>query len=78
MNVRSVVRNVINFHKGSRVARVTGLMDHSLRCSLIVFVIVIVFVYVMVFLLVRSCLVIILIKCLKGHTSVASFVKGVL
>ena len=40
------------------------------RCSLnvFVFVIVFVFVFVIVFLLVRSCLIITLIKCLKGHS----------
>ena len=42
-----------------------------LRCSLnvFVFVFVIVFVFVFVFLLVRSCLLITLITCLKGHKS---------
>ena len=36
-------------------------------CSLNVFVIVLVFVFVVVFLLVRSCILIALIKCLKGQ-----------
>ena len=38
----------------------------------IVFVIVFVFVFVIVFFLVRSCPLIILIKCLKGHKSLGS------
>ena len=38
-------------------------------CSLNVFVIVLVFVFVVVFLLVRSCILIALIKCLKGQKS---------
>ena len=48
------------------------------RCSLnvcvfvIVFVFVFVFVFVIVFFLVRSCLLITLIKCLKGHKSLGS------
>ena len=52
------------------------------RCSLNVFVFVIVFVYVfvlvVVFLLVRSCPLITLIKCLKGHKSLGSLFEGVL
>ena len=39
------------------------------KCLCHVFVIVIVFVFVIVFLLVRSCLFITLITCLKGHKS---------
>ena len=44
------------------------------RCSqnVFVFVIVFVFVFVIVFVLVRSCLLITLIKCLKGHKSLGS------
>merc|ERR1711956_129384 len=54
------------------------------RCSLNVFVFVIVivfvfvFVFVIVFFLVRSCLLITLIKCLKGHKSLGSLFGGVL
>ena len=52
------------------------------RCSLNVFVFVIVFVFVfvfvIVFLLVRSCLLITLIKCLKGHKSLGSLFEGAL
>ena len=42
------------------------------------FVIVIVFVFVIVFLMFRSCLLISLIKCLKGHKSLGSLVEGFL
>ena len=52
------------------------------RCSLNVFVFVIVFVFVFVFvivvLLVRSCPLITLNKCLKGHKSLGSLFEGVL
>ena len=52
------------------------------RCSLNVFVFVIVFffviVFVIVFLLVRSCPLITLIKCLKGHKSLGSLFEGAL
>ena len=52
------------------------------RCSLNVFVIVIVFVclfvFVIAFLLVSSCLLIILIKCLKGYKFLISLCEGVL
>ena len=47
-------------------------------CSLNVFVIVIVFAFVIVFLLVRSCFLTTLIKCLKGHKSLGPLFKGVL
>ena len=43
-----------------------------------VFVIVIVFVFVIVFLLVRSCLLITLIKGLKGHKSLGLLFEGLL
>ena len=55
-----------------------------LRCSpnVFVFVIVIVFVFVFVFVIVfcwvRSCLLITLIKCLKGHQSLGSLFQGAL
>ena len=52
----------------SQVSRV-ALVRCSLNVFVIVFVIVIVFVFVIVFLLVRSCPLITLIKCLKGHKS---------
>ena len=50
------------------------------RCSLNVFVIVfvIVFVFAVVFLLVRSCFLITLIKCLKGQKSQRSLFEGIL
>ena len=49
-------------------------------CSLNVFLIVFVFVFVffIVFLLVRSCLLITLIKCLKSHKSLGSLFEGAL
>ena len=47
------------------------------RCSLNVFVIVIVFVFVIVFFLVRSCLLITLIKCFKGHKCLGLLFEGV-
>ena len=54
----------------SQVSRIT-LGGRSLNVFVIVFVIVIVFVFVIVFLLVRSCLLITLITCLKGHKSLS-------
>ena len=47
-------------------------------CSLNVFVIVLVFVFVVVFLLVRSCILIALIKCLKGQKSQGLLFEDVL
>ena len=48
-------------------------MSHrSQVCRVFVFVIVFVFVFVIVFLLVRSCPLITLIKCVKGHKSLGS------
>ena len=56
--------------------------NHSDRMSLNVFVFVIVFVpvfvFVIVFLLVKSRLLITLIKCLKGHKSLGSLFEGAL
>ena len=43
-----------------------------------VIVFVFVFVFVILFLLVRSCPLITLIKCLKGHKSLGSLFEGVL
>ena len=67
--------------KGHKVSRIT-LGGRSLNVFVIVFVIVIVFVFasvfVIVFLLVRSCLLIALIKCLKVHKSLALLFEGVL
>ena len=59
----------------SQVSRIT-----LWRCSLnvFVFVIVFVFVFVVVFFLVRSCLLITLIKCLKGHKSLGLLFEGFL
>ena len=48
------------------------------RCSLNAFVFVFVFVFVMIFFLVRSCLIITLITCLKGYKSLGSLFEGVL
>ena len=47
-------------------------------CSQNVFVIVFAFVFVIIFLLVRSCLLITLIKCLKGNESLGLLFKGAL
>ena len=57
--------------KGHKVSRIT-LGGRSLNVFVIVFVIVIVIVFVIVFLLVRSCSLITLMKCLKGHKSLGS------
>ena len=59
--------------KRSQVSRIA-----HLRCSPNVFVFVFVFVFVIVFFLVRSCLLITLIKCLKGHKSLGLLIEGVL
>ena len=59
--------------QGSQVSRVS-----LWTCSLNVFVIVIVFVFVFVFFLIRLCILITLIKCLKGHKSLGSLFAGVL
>jgi len=48
------------------------------QVSEIDYVFVFVFVFVIVFLLVRSCPLITLIKCLKGHKSLGSLFEGVL
>ena len=50
----------------------------SLIVFVIVFVFVFVFVFVIVFFMVRSCLLITLIKCLKSHKSLGSLFEGVL
>ena len=64
----------------SQRSQVSGIA--LLRCSLKVFVFVIVFVFVFVFYIVffwvRSCLLITLIKCLKGHKSLGLLLLGVL
>ena len=55
----------------SQVSKI-ALWCSSLNVFVFVIVIVFVFVLVIVFLLVRSCLIITLIKCLKGHKSLRS------
>ena len=57
----------------SQVSRIT-----VWRSSLNVFVFVFIFVFVIVFLGVMSCLLITLIKCLKGHKSLGSLFEGIL
>ena len=74
---------IIKCPKGSQVSGIA-----LWRCSLNVFVFVFVFVFVLVFvfvivfvivfLLVRSCPLITLIKCLKGHKSLGSLFEGAL
>ena len=54
----------------SQMSQVSGIV--------IVFVFVFVFVFVIQFLLVRSCPLITLIKCFKGHKSLGSLFEGVL
>ena len=69
-----------HFDQMSQRSQVSGIA--LCRCSLNVFVVVIVFVFVfvivIVFLLVRSCLLITLIKCLKGQKSLGLLFEGAL
>merc|ERR1719239_933826 len=61
----------------SQVSRI-ALWWSSLNVVVSVFVFVFVFVFIIVFFLVRSCLLITLIKCLKGHKSLGSLLGGAL
>ena len=61
----------------SQVSRI-ALWWSSLNVFVSVIVFVFVFVFVIVFFLVRSCLLISLIKCLKGHKSLGSLFEGAL
>ena len=85
------VDQVMSIHHSEQMSQRSQVSRIPLwRCSLnvlvfvivivfvIVFVIVYVIVFVIVFLLVRSCPLITLIKCLKGHKSLGSLSEGVL
>ena len=61
----------------SQVSRIAP-WRYSLNVFVFVTVFVFVFVFVIVFLFVRSCLLITLIKCLKGHKSLGSLLEGAL
>ena len=81
---------MIDLNSGSQLSEMSTIVNKLTQVSRIalwwsslnVFVFVIVFVFVLVlvigFLLVRSCLLTTLIKCLKGHKSLGSLFDGVL
>ena len=74
----SIVKKNQQFHDFSWIGGVSVIVFVIAFFIELVFVFVFVFVIVVVFLLVRSCFLIILIKCLKGHNSQRSLFGGVL
>ena len=77
------VGHVMSCHHSDQMSQRSQVSRIALwRCSLNAFVFVIVFVFVFVFvsvfLLVRLCLLITLIKCVKGHKSLGSLLEGAL